>query len=783
MNLGLDDQPQPETTIQQKRRLFSVATDPAREGDHRMEQFQLLSSLELTSYAKKVFLDYFSKIEQKRSTTQKNWKLILVQLEDAVYSRLQKRRQESSYPTKPINAEVMMSVLDELGDPSTFLYSEPAPVTEKTPLRRLYRSEQERMVGGVCGGIAEYFRIDPVFVRVLFVAFTFLGGWSIPVYLLLFFILPTRSKLQPIFDVNDPKGSIESIKEELETEKLKEKMASLREDVDSTSQSLREAVDSIKSQLKSDKNEEVSAPKQQAAPPKKKKSGFFLFRMIRGLFLFIFVSILFWGLYIPILGALGGLSLASAAFIFYPIFENEPGFFFHAMSLEQLGVPGIVAGSSMSLLFFSVFMLILAFVFKLHFKKVLLGKNFQAIFVVFVVMSLFTTIGSAGVIFSQNKEVAKVSMSKTFSLPKDGQTLHLNKTYFAGLKKNPIPLKKLSVVTDKAAKKMSVKITLFARGKTTGRARKQLKYVQVNWSDKPTAYFPSMYKTEGSFHFEYANVALIVPKGISVDLEGIPVETSLQGEFGESIVIHNNKKVSLEKVKATLIRLQNNQASVRLSDVHAKRALIHNRYGHIEGSLTSDKFELRNLYGHATLELNGLSAKRHLLHNLHGFVDLSLPVQNLPKIDAIRMHSAINDGELDFLKTSTTTWLMLDTEGGAIKLRSWNPLLSRSVSMPENRAVAKKNIEKVVDTTQKKATMPEVGTPQQAPKKVVAKPTPKSVQPVTTKPAMKVEEKPAVKVVPKPKTKSDTKTPSSRPVKRLPVLNLPLIPTSRPATR
>ena len=147
------------------------------------------------------------------------------------------------------------------------------------------------------------------------------------------------------------------------------------------------------------------------------------------------------------------------------------------------------------------------------------------------------------------------------------------------------------------------------------------------------------------------------------------------------------------------------------------------------------------------------------------------------------MHSAINDGELDFLKTSTTTWLMLDTEGGAIKLRSWNPLLSRSVTMPENRAVAKKDIEKVVDTTQKKATTPEVGTPQQTPEKVVAKSSPKSVQPVATKPAAKVEEKPAVKVVPKPKTKSDTKTPSSRPVKRLPVLNLPLIPTSRPATR
>jgi phage shock protein C len=36
-------------------------------------------------------------------------------------------------------------------------------------VKRLYRSKDDRMIAGVCGGIAEYFGIDPTLVRLLFV--------------------------------------------------------------------------------------------------------------------------------------------------------------------------------------------------------------------------------------------------------------------------------------------------------------------------------------------------------------------------------------------------------------------------------------------------------------------------------------------------------------------------------------------------------------------------------------------------------------------------------------
>ena len=54
--------------------------------------------------------------------------------------------------------------------------------------KRLYRSAHDRMLAGVCGGIAEYFQIDPTLVRLGWVAFTALGGSGILAYIILLHI-------------------------------------------------------------------------------------------------------------------------------------------------------------------------------------------------------------------------------------------------------------------------------------------------------------------------------------------------------------------------------------------------------------------------------------------------------------------------------------------------------------------------------------------------------------------------------------------------------------------
>jgi phage shock protein C len=59
--------------------------------------------------------------------------------------------------------------------------------------RRLYRSNRDKMIGGVCGGLGEHFNIDPTLVRLAFIAATMLGGPGLIVYVILWIITPLEA--------------------------------------------------------------------------------------------------------------------------------------------------------------------------------------------------------------------------------------------------------------------------------------------------------------------------------------------------------------------------------------------------------------------------------------------------------------------------------------------------------------------------------------------------------------------------------------------------------------
>lgn len=64
--------------------------------------------------------------------------------------------------------------------------------------KKLYRSRKQRMIAGVCGGLGEYFGVDPTVMRVLFVVATVLGfGSSILVYLILLIVVPEEPLESP----------------------------------------------------------------------------------------------------------------------------------------------------------------------------------------------------------------------------------------------------------------------------------------------------------------------------------------------------------------------------------------------------------------------------------------------------------------------------------------------------------------------------------------------------------------------------------------------------------
>ncbi len=62
---------------------------------------------------------------------------------------------------------------------------------------RLTRSRTDRMIGGVCGGLGQYFGVDPVIVRLIFVVTAITIFITIPLYPLLWWIMPPEKTLQP----------------------------------------------------------------------------------------------------------------------------------------------------------------------------------------------------------------------------------------------------------------------------------------------------------------------------------------------------------------------------------------------------------------------------------------------------------------------------------------------------------------------------------------------------------------------------------------------------------
>ena len=63
--------------------------------------------------------------------------------------------------------------------------------------KKLFRSTTNRMVCGVCGGIAEYFNLDPGIIRLLWVIFCFAGTVGIWLYIAAAIILPKKSEAYP----------------------------------------------------------------------------------------------------------------------------------------------------------------------------------------------------------------------------------------------------------------------------------------------------------------------------------------------------------------------------------------------------------------------------------------------------------------------------------------------------------------------------------------------------------------------------------------------------------
>ena len=76
--------------------------------------------------------------------------------------------------------------------------------------KRLYRSRSDRMIWGVCGGLAKYFDMDPTIVRIIFVLLVFANGVGILAYIIMAIVVPLEGS-----KAGEPKESIKKNVEEI----------------------------------------------------------------------------------------------------------------------------------------------------------------------------------------------------------------------------------------------------------------------------------------------------------------------------------------------------------------------------------------------------------------------------------------------------------------------------------------------------------------------------------------------------------------------------------------
>ena len=66
-----------------------------------------------------------------------------------------------------------------------------------TSVKRLYRSSDNRVFAGICGGLGEYFDVDPTVVRVVYVLLSLLTAFmGILLYIILVFVIPNRPRIE-----------------------------------------------------------------------------------------------------------------------------------------------------------------------------------------------------------------------------------------------------------------------------------------------------------------------------------------------------------------------------------------------------------------------------------------------------------------------------------------------------------------------------------------------------------------------------------------------------------
>jgi len=155
---------------------------------------------------------------------------IMQDIESRVAEMFQERIKDSK---EVITVEDVEEVTTVMGRPEQFTDSESedkdeSPVAAHPPVkRRLFRDPDDKLLGGVAAGIANFFDVDPVWVRVVWAILFFVGGSGLLIYIILWIIIPeaktAADKLQMKGEPVNVSNIERNVKEEISS--LKQRVA------------------------------------------------------------------------------------------------------------------------------------------------------------------------------------------------------------------------------------------------------------------------------------------------------------------------------------------------------------------------------------------------------------------------------------------------------------------------------------------------------------------------------------------------------------------------------
>ena len=181
--------------------------------------------------------DAYQKLDRYMDSIKKHYKNsdgaeeIITDIETRIADLLQEKLSDKK---QVITIDDINDVVKVMGQPYEFESSETYEHVDtdfepgKRP-KRFYRDPDNKILAGVASGLGAYFRVDPLWFRAAFVAFSFVGGSGLIAYVILWILIPEAQSTAEKLEMQGEKVNIENIEKKIKTEikDIEEKLTDL----------------------------------------------------------------------------------------------------------------------------------------------------------------------------------------------------------------------------------------------------------------------------------------------------------------------------------------------------------------------------------------------------------------------------------------------------------------------------------------------------------------------------------------------------------------------------